>query len=414
MQTFLVGGAVRDQLLQLPVVERDYVVVGATVQHMLDAGFMPVGKDFPVFLHPHSKAEYALARTERKSGRGYKGFDCIADPSITLEQDLLRRDLTINAMALADDGTLIDPYNGKHDLDQRLLRHVSPAFVEDPLRVLRVARFAARFFGLGFRVADETRTLMREMAQSGELADLTPERVWKEISRALGEAHPDIFISVLRDCGALNIVLPEVDALFGVPQPEKHHPEIDTGEHCLQCLQQAVKLDADTATRFAVLVHDLGKARTPQEQWPRHIDHEKKSLPLIRQLCTRLRVPTEFRDLALITAQFHTHCHRALELRPATIVRLFDGADAWRKPQRFEQFLLACEADARGRGELCTRDSPQRDYLAHCLQAARGIDKTPLIEQGLRGEAFGHAMTALRTQAVTDVKQQRQQATGAT
>ena len=410
MQTFLVGGAVRDQLLQLPVSERDYVVVGATVQQMLDAGFTPVGKDFPVFLHPQSKAEYALARTERKSGSGYKGFDCIADPSITLEQDLLRRDLTINAMALADDGTLIDPYGGQRDLAAKLLRHVSPAFIEDPLRVLRVARFAARLHALGFRVADPTRELMQRMAQSGELSALTPERVWKEIARALGEAHPEIFIAVLRDCGALRIVLPEVDALFGVPQPPEHHPEIDTGEHCLQCLQQAVLLGADAATRFAVLVHDLGKAVTPPAQWPRHIGHESSSLPLIRQLCARLRVPHAFADLALITARLHTHCHRALQLRPVTIVRLFDQADAWRKPQRFAQFLLACEADARGRAHLCERAYPQRDYLASCLQAARSVDIKPLIAQGLAGTALGRAITRHRISAVARIKHQWQPA----
>jgi len=404
MQTYLVGGAVRDQLLQLPVTERDYVVVGATVQQMLDAGFTPVGKDFPVFLHPQTKAEYALARIERKSGVGYKGFDCIADPSVTLEQDLLRRDLTINAIALADDGAIIDPYGGRRDLADKLLRHVSPAFVEDPLRVLRVARFAARFFALGFRVAESTRELMQQMAASGELSALTPERVWKEIARAIAEPHPDIFIAVLRDCGALKIILPEVDALFGVPQPAQHHPEIDTGEHCLQCLQQAVKLGADAATRFAVLVHDLGKAATPPEEWPRHIGHETASLPLIKRLCSRLRVPNAFADLAHVTAQFHTHCHRAAELRAATIVRLFDKTDAWRRPQRFEHFLLACEADARGRGELRDRDYPQRAYLQQCLQATRSIDNKTLIAQGITGEALGRAITALRVEAVALVK----------
>jgi len=404
MQTYLVGGAVRDTLLQLPVTERDYVVVGATVQQMLNAGYMPVGKDFPVFLHPQTKQEHALARTERKSGSGYTGFECIADPTITLEQDLLRRDLTVNAIAQDDDGTLIDPYGGVRDLENRLLRHVSAAFVEDPLRVLRVARFAARFHGLGFRVADETRALMRTMANSGELTTLIAERVWKEMSRALGEPHPDVFIDVLRECGALKIILPEIDALFGVPQPPQHHPEIDTGEHCLQCLQQAVLLGADSETRFAVLVHDLGKASTPEVQWPKHIGHETASLPLIKKLCARLRVPKTFEQLALITAQYHTHCHRALELRPATIVKLFDGVDVWRRPQRFEQFLLACECDARGRGHFADRDYPQRAYLQQCLQAARAVEIKPLVESGLTGEALGHAITKARIDAVAELK----------
>jgi tRNA nucleotidyltransferase (CCA-adding enzyme) len=404
MQTYLVGGAVRDTLLQLPVTERDYVVVGATVQQMLEAGYMPVGKDFPVFLHPQTKEEHALARTERKSGSGYTGFECIADPTITLEQDLLRRDLTVNAIAQDDNGTLIDPYGGVRDLENRLLRHVSAAFVEDPLRVLRVARFAARFHGLDFRVADETRALMRTMANSGELTTLVPERIWKEMSRALGEPHPQVFITVLRDCGALKIILPEVDALFGVPQPPQHHPEIDTGEHCLQCLQQAVLLGADSETRFAVLVHDLGKALTPEAQWPKHIGHETASLPLIKKLCARLRVPKTFEQLALITAQYHTHCHRALELRPATIIKLFDGVDVWRRPQRFEQFLLACECDARGRGHFADRDYPQRAYLQQCLQAARAVEIKPLVESGLTGEALGHAITKARIDAVAAFK----------
>jgi tRNA nucleotidyltransferase (CCA-adding enzyme) len=400
MQTYLVGGAVRDALLKLPVKERDHVVVGATVQQMLDDGFTPVGKDFPVFLHPETKEEYALARTERKSGKGYTGFECIADPTITLEQDLQRRDLTVNAMAQDEQGKLIDPYGGQQDLENRLLRHVSQAFVEDPLRVLRVARFAARLHGLGFRVADETRALMQTIADSGELTALVPERVWKEMSRALGEPHPDVFIQVLRDCGALKIILPEIDALFGVPQPPQHHPEIDTGEHCLQCLRQSVQLGADTETRFAVLVHDLGKASTPPQQWPKHIGHETASLPLIKNLGARLRVPKAFEQLALITAQYHTHCHRALELRPATIVKLFDGVDAWRKPQRFEHFLLACEADARGRGHLAEREYPQRAYLQQCLQAARAVEIKSLVERGLAGEALGQAITKARVDAV--------------
>jgi len=409
MQTYLVGGAVRDALLQLPVTERDHVVVGATVQQMLDSGFTPVGKDFPVFLHPKTKEEYALARTERKSGRGYTGFECIADPTITLEQDLLRRDLTVNAIAMDEHGTLIDPYGGVRDLENRLLRHVSDAFVEDPLRVLRVARFSARFYGLGFRVAEETRVLMQAIADSGELSELVPERVWKEMSRALGEPHPEIFVTVLRDGGALKIILPEIDALFGVPQPPQHHPEIDTGEHCLQCLQQSVRLGVDSETRFAVLVHDLGKASTQPSQWPKHIGHETASLPLIKKLCARLKVPKVYEQLALLTAQYHTHCHRAFELRPATIVKLLDGVDAWRRPQRFEQFLLACEADARGRGHFAERDYPQRAFLQECLQAARGVEIKALVERGLTGEALGEAITKARINAVAAFKQTEQQ-----
>jgi len=409
MQTYLVGGAVRDALLQLPVTERDHVVVGATVQQMLDSGFTPVGKDFPVFLHPKTKEEYALARTERKSGRGYTGFECIADPTITLEQDLLRRDLTVNAIAMDEHGTLIDPYGGVRDLENRLLRHVSDAFVEDPLRVLRVARFSARFYGLGFRVAEETRVLMQAIADSGELSELVPERVWKEMSRALGEPHPEIFVTVLRDGGALKIILPEIDALFGVPQPPQHHPEIDTGEHCLQCLQQSVRLGVDSETRFAVLVHDLGKASTQPSQWPKHIGHETASLPLIKKLCARLKVPKVYEQLALLTAQYHTHCHRAVELRPATIVKLLDGVDAWRRPQRFEQFLLACEADARGRGHFAERDYPQRAFLQECLQAARGVEIKALVERGLTGEALGEAITKARINAVAAFKQTEQQ-----
>ncbi|NDE02979.1 MAG: multifunctional CCA addition/repair protein, partial [Gammaproteobacteria bacterium] len=315
MDIYLVGGAVRDALLGRPVAERDWVVVGATPQELEARGFTPVGRDFPVFLHPQSREEYALARLERKTGPGYRGFVTEFAPDVTLEQDLARRDLTVNAMAQAADGRLIDPHGGRADLEQRVLRHVSPAFVEDPVRILRIARFLARFAHLGFRVAPETLELMRQMSASGELDALVPERVWRELERLLGEATPRAGIELLRECGALRIVLPEIDALFGVPQRPEWHPEVDTGEHVLLALQVAAARAAPVSVRFAVLMHDLGKALTPREQWPRHIDHEARGIPAIETLCRRLRVPQEHRDLAVLASRFHTHVHRGLELR---------------------------------------------------------------------------------------------------
>lgn len=403
MQIYRVGGAVRDELLGLPVSDQDWVVTGATPVQMLDAGYRQVGKDFPVFLHPRTQEEYALARTERKTGPGYHGFEIDAAPQVTLEQDLARRDLTINAMARNADGELIDPYGGQADLQRRLLRHVSPAFVEDPLRILRVARFAARFHGLGFHVAPETQALMREMVEAGEVESLVAERVWVECQRALGEPFPVQFFMVLRECGALAVLLPELDRLFGVPQPEHHHPEIDTGVHSLMVLEQAVKLSDQTQVRFAALVHDVGKGETPASQWPRHIKHEQRSVRLIERLCRRLRVPRDYRQLAVLVARYHTHCHRSLELKPATLLKTLDSVDAWRRPQRFEQFVLACEADARGRLGLENRDYPQAQYLRQVREAAAAVTTAPLIEQGLQGRELAQALQQLRVAVIGQV-----------
>lgn len=400
--TYLVGGAVRDQLLGIPWHEHDWVVVGATPEQLVAAGFRPVGQDFPVFLHPQTGEEYALARTERKSGRGYGGFTFHATPDITLEQDLLRRDLTINAMAMADDGTLVDPYGGQQDLQDRLLRHVSPAFAEDPLRVLRVARFAARYAPLGFRVADETMQLMRELAESGELQALTAERSWKEISRALMETRPDVFIRVLRDCGALVELLPEVDCLFGVPQPEAHHPEVDTGEHVLLVLRTAANMALPLPARWACLLHDLGKGRTPERFWPKHHGHETKGLAAVKAVNQRCKAPRDCQELALLTCEFHTHCHRALELKPSTLLKLFKAFDIYRRPERFEQFLGACEADARGRTGLEQRAYPQPDFLRRATEAARSADVQPLLEQGLKGAELGAALEQERLRLLAE------------
>jgi len=402
VKTYLVGGAVRDRLLQRPIHERDWVVVGATETEMLDLGFRPVGKDFPVFLHPETSEEYALARTERKSGHGYGGFTVYASPEVTLEQDLQRRDLTVNAMAESEGGEIIDPYGGQADLEARLLRHVSPAFAEDPLRILRVARFAARYHPLGFSVAPETMTLMRTMVDAGEVEHLVAERVWKEISRALLEPRPDIFIQVLRDCGALKVLLPEVDCLFGVPQPPLHHPEVDTGDHVLRALRQA---PAELPVRFAVLVHDLGKGITPDHVLPSHRGHEDAGLPLVRDVCERLRVPNPVKSLSLGVCEYHLHCHRAFELRPQTIMKLLRALDALRNPGKFEQFLLSCEADARGRLGLEDRDYPQMDFLRAARDAAANVSPQVLIQQGFAGAELGKALDRARLGAVTKLKQ---------
>ncbi|MCK7599025.1 multifunctional CCA addition/repair protein [Microbulbifer sp. CAU 1566] len=401
MKTYLVGGAVRDRLLHRPVHERDWVVVGATEAEMLAQGFRPVGKDFPVFLHPQTSEEYALARTERKSGHGYGGFTVYASPDVTLEQDLERRDLTVNAMAETEDGEVIDPYQGRADLDARLLRHVSPAFSEDPLRILRVARFAARYAPLGFSVAPETMTLMRGMVDAGEVEHLVPERVWKEISRALTEPRPDIFIQVLRDCGALKVLLPEVDCLFGVPQPPLHHPEVDTGDHILRALRQA---PADLPVRFAVLVHDLGKGITPEHVLPSHRGHEAAGLPLVKEVCQRLRVPNPITTLSLGVCEYHLHCHKAFELRPQTILKMLRALDALRRPERFEQFLESCEADARGRLGLEDREYPQVDYLRAARDSAANVDPQVLISEGFQGAELGKALDRARLQALTNLK----------
>ncbi|QQS55871.1 MAG: multifunctional CCA addition/repair protein [Candidatus Competibacteraceae bacterium] len=404
MEIYLVGGAVRDELLERPVRERDWVVVGATPDELLARGFRSVGKDFPVFLHPDTHEEYALARTERKTAPGYHGFSFHAAPEVTLEADLQRRDLTINAMARDPDGRLIDPYHGARDLEARWLRHVSPAFAEDPVRILRVARFSARYAPLGFRIAPETLDLMRAMVASGEVDHLVPERVWAETVRALGESRPERFIETLRDCDALARIFPELDRLFGVPQPPAHHPEIDTGVHTLMALAQAARLGADTVTRFAVLVHDLGKGATPPEEWPSHRGHEQRGVDLVRSFCQRLRVPNVYRELAVATAHRHMHCHRALELRPQTLLNTLLGLDALRKPQRFEQFLLACEADARGRLGLENRDYPQADLLRRVYQAAAAVPARPLVQQGLSGLALAEALRLERLAAITEAR----------
>ncbi|TWC11068.1 MULTISPECIES: multifunctional CCA addition/repair protein [unclassified Pseudomonas] len=405
MQIYKVGGAVRDRLLGIPVTDVDRVVVGATAEEMLAKGFRPVGADFPVFLDPATGEEYALARTERKSGRGYGGFVFHASPEVTLEEDLVRRDLTINAMAEDDHGNLTDPYHGQRDLEARLLRHVSPAFAEDPLRVLRVARFAARYAPLGFKVADETLELMRQLSDSGELEALTAERSWKEISRALMENQPQVFIQVLRDCDALKVLMPEVDALFGVPQPEAHHPEIDTGVHTLSVLEQAALHQQPLTVRWACLLHDLGKALTSEHDWPRHIAHEHKGLKPIKAVNERFKVPRDCQELALLVGQYHTHGHRALELKASTLLELLQSFDVYRRPQRFEEFIAACEMDARGRKGLENRSYPQADYLRGAAVAARAVAVQPLLEKGFKGPELGEAIKRERLKALKAYKE---------
>lgn len=384
MKSYLVGGAVRDALLGLPVKDKDWVVVGATPEEMLDAGYQQVGRDFPVFLHPKSREEYALARTERKSGSGYTGFTCYAAPDVTLEQDLLRRDLTINALAQDENGHIIDAYGGQDDLRNRLLRHVSPAFSEDPLRVLRVARFAARYAHLSFRIADETMALMTAMTEAGELEHLTPERVWKETENALTTRNPQVFFQVLRDCGALKVLFPEIDALFGVPAPAKWHPEIDTGVHTLMTLSMAAMLSPEVDVRFSTLCHDLGKGLTPREFWPRHHGHGPAGVKLVEGLCQRLRVPNEIRDLAKLVAEFHDLIHTFPILKPATIVKLFDNIDAWRKPQRVEQIALTSEADVRGRTGFEASDYPQGRLLREAWIVAKAVPTKDVVEAGFK------------------------------
>jgi tRNA nucleotidyltransferase (CCA-adding enzyme) len=398
--TYLVGGAVRDALLGLPVRERDWVVVGASPERMREKGFRPVGKDFPVFLHPVSGEEYALARTERKSGRGYHGFVFNASPEVTLEDDLQRRDLTVNAIAQAEDGTLIDPCNGRADIEARLLRHVGPAFAEDPVRILRTARFAARFHPLGFRVADETLALMRGMVEAGEVDHLVPERVWRETARALDEPRPSVFFNLLREVGALSRLMPELDALYGVPQRADYHPEVDTGIHIMLALDQAAHSGQPQAVRVAVLLHDLGKARTPEKDLPSHPGHEARGLPLIRQFCERLRVPNAQRDLALAVCAQHINVHRARELRPQTLLRLLDELRAFKDETFFEQALAACECDTRGRqGKAdCEYDSPA--YLRAARDIAAGISARDVMRDGVDGAAIGLALREARARAL--------------
>ena len=411
MQTYLVGGAIRDALLGCPGSDRDWVVVGATPEEMVAKGFLPVGRDFPVFLHPKTREEYALARTERKSAPGYRGFTVHAAPDVTLEQDLARRDLTVNAIALpanwaaaavVDTTHLIDPFHGQRDLQQKLLRHVTDAFREDPVRILRVARFAARFTDFG--VAPETMALMREMVAAGEVDALVPERVWQELARGLMEARPSRMFELLRDCGALAVLLPEVDRLWGVPQPEAHHPEVDTGLHLMMVLDMAARLEAPLSVRFACLVHDLGKGTTPADVLPRHIGHEQRSARLLQAVCERWRVPVELRELADVVAREHGNIHRSGELSAQALVRLLERCDAFRKPERFGQALLACECDARGRLGLEDRPYPQRERLLAALAAAQSVETEPIAraaqQAGAAGAKIGEAIARARVSAV--------------
>jgi tRNA nucleotidyltransferase (CCA-adding enzyme) len=405
MRTYLVGGAVRDKLLQRPVVDRDHVVVGARPEAMVALGYKPVGKDFPVFLHPQSSEEYALARTERKTGHGYHGFAFHADPDVTLEQDLARRDLTINAIAEDEHGHLVDPYGGVRDLQQRVLRHVSPAFVEDPVRLLRVARFAARFAPLGFTVAEETMSLLQQMVRDGEIDHLVPERVWAETRKALGEAQPSAFLRVLRESGALAVLFPEVEALYGIPQRADFHPEIDTGVHLEMTLDAAARLaPGNDLVGFCAFTHDLGKALTPADVLPRHVGHEQRGIAPLRALASRLKVPTEYAELAEAVCREHLNAHRALELKPATVLKLLISLDALRRPERLQTFLTACLADKRGRLGHEQDDYPQADWLRSARDAAAAVTSVPFIAQGLQGPAVGAAIEKARIQAIAEMK----------
>ncbi|HAB42122.1 MAG TPA: multifunctional CCA addition/repair protein [Acinetobacter sp.] len=405
MQVYLVGGAVRDYLLGHPYHEKDYVVVGATPEQLLAEGFQPVGKDFPVFLHPETKDEYALARTERKSGYGYHGFEFYTDINVTLEEDLIRRDLTINAMAMDDSGKIYDPYGGQKDLADRVLRHVSEAFVEDPLRVLRIARFAARYQHQGFSIAEETLVLMKQLAESGELNALTPERVWKETTRALMEQDADVYFEVLRSCGALKVLFPELDALYGIPQRPEYHPEIDCGIHTMMSLQQACRQNYSLDVRFAVLVHDLGKALTPVEELPRHIMHEERGIKPVNELCERLRVPTHTKQLALAVCKEHLKCHQAFNLKPGTLWRLLQRLDVLRRPERVEAFVQACECDSRGRLGLENRAYPQAQYVLDAMQVVRSIKAQDLPPE-IQGPDIGEMLIERRIAALAELKEQ--------
>ena len=400
MNTYLVGGAVRDELLGKPVADRDWVVVGSTPEAMLEQGYRPVGKDFPVFLHPDTHEEYALARTERKIAPGYHGFTFNTDVSVTLEEDLERRDLTINAMARDANGNLIDPYRGKRDLDDRILRHVSDAFLEDPVRILRVAKFMARLAPMGFRVADETRELMRAMVASGEVDNLVAERVWQEMQAAMLSDKPRVFFETLADTGALKIILPEIDALFGVPQKKKWHPEIDAGEHTLLVLDQACQLSTSLNTRMAALCHDLGKATTPQAEWPSHHGHEERGHTITETLAKRLRLPANIRDTAMLTARHHTHCHDAAILTAGKLTKLLKTLDVTRKPERFGEILMACEADAKGRLGFESRDYPQRDYLLQAADVFRSVDGAAVAAATANKRNIADHLHAARVSAI--------------
>jgi tRNA nucleotidyltransferase (CCA-adding enzyme) len=398
MKAYMVGGAVRDQLLGLPVKDKDYVVIGSTPAEMEAAGFKPVGKDFPVFLHPHTHAEYALARTERKTAKGYKGFQVFASPEVTLEQDLARRDFTINAMALDENGQLLDPYHGALDIQAKVLRHVSPAFSEDPVRILRAARFAARF--TQFQLAPETMTLMQQMVEAGEVDALVSERVWQELAKGLMETKPSRMFELLRACGALAKILPELDRLWGVPQPAQHHPEIDTGVHMMMALDYAASQNFSLAVRFAVLTHDLGKGTTPQEILPRHIGHEARSVELLKAVCQRLRVPNECKELAHIVAKFHGKLHQALHMRASTLLEFLMETDALRQPQRFAAFLQACEADSRGRTGLENCATPEADLMQHLLTQVLAVDVGAVAKQHSQPEKIKQAVFAARLAAI--------------
>lgn len=404
MKVYLVGGAVRDERLGLPVRERDWCVVGASPEDLVSLGYKPVGKDFPVFLHPDTGEEYALARTERKTGAGYRGFSFNTAADVTLEDDLKRRDLTVNAIAEDEDGSLIDPFGGLADIEARVLRHVSDAFVEDPVRILRVAKFAARFAGIGFTVANETLELMSRMVRNGEVDALVADRVWQETVSALSTEQPQIYFETLRRCGALQVLFPEIDALFGVPQPEKWHPEIDSGIHTMMVLEQAAGLTPDVDVRFAALVHDLGKAATDKRFLPAHHGHERRSVDLVKKLCRRLPVPNAFRDLALLAAEYHGQVHRAFELRASTVLKLLQRADAFRRPERFTKLIVACEADARGRTGLEDREYPQADYLRGALQCASAVSIRDSAQAGLTGAAIGRALDDARRNALRAYK----------
>lgn len=405
MKIYLVGGAVRDRLLDYPVLERDWLVVGATPDIMQEQGYKPVGKDFPVFLHPQTHDEYALARTERKTAPGYKGFDVDANPRVTLEEDLLRRDLTINAMAIGEDGVLIDPFQGQQDLRNRILRHVSPAFSEDPVRILRVARFTARYAHLGFRVAEETRLLMQAMVKSGEADHLVAERVWAELYKALTETTPAAFFQTLKECDALAVIFPEIHALFGVPQPPKYHPEIDTGVHSLMSLTLASKLSGKPEVRLAALLHDLGKALTDPQKWPSHHGHERSGLPVLERFCERLRVPKAYKTLCAQVMEYHTHCHRVFELRSGTLVDMLQATGAFKADNHLQDFLLACEADARGRTGFEDNDYPQAEYIKQAARTALAVDTRQVLQSKLQGAQIGAAIQQLRSQALSSLKQ---------
>jgi tRNA nucleotidyltransferase (CCA-adding enzyme) len=404
MEVYLVGGAVRDELLGLPVTERDWCVVGATPGELEAAGYRQVGKDFPVFLHPRTGEEYALARTERKTGPGYHGFSFHSSPDVTIEDDLRRRDLTVNAMARDSSGILVDPFGGRKDLEQRVLRHVSDSFAEDPVRILRVAKFAARFAPLKFRLAEETAALMAAMVENGEADELVPHRVWKECEAALACARPSVFFDILRQCGALAVVFPEIDALFGVPQPEQWHPEIDCGIHAMMVLEQAAALSREVDVRFAALVHDLGKATTPKNKLPSHPGHERRSVRLIKSMASRMPIPTACRDLALVVAEFHGHCHKAFELRPSTILKVLERTDAFRRRERFDKFLLACEADSRGRTGFEQRPYPQAAWFRQALDAAAEVSARDVLREGMEGAQIGDALRRKRLQVLSRLK----------